>query len=870
MSKPEFGRLYDRHIIDAVKDIQKESYELKKTIFKNNLMGNDISRSNINQYLTRVNDFLKYWDEYSENLMKNIKRTNATDGIYSIEYQWVKEMIYAKFDYASILPFVDGIIKGISSEKFKDSDDIKDFKDYTISKAFKDLPTEIGELVDSVIVSDERNGIPVYRKCSATEAKLFNSIRSYAIFNPRDRKELYKAIFACIEFITNQQNLLKYLKPNNTKMFISAINNTMDYITYSIAVYASRIYLISSYAYPFIDASTREISESVSTEELKAGSGEMKYSEISIFRNTDDIICRDPDKTKEFIEIFNSFIKEIGAESLIGSYKPVYSDSYSMSIRNSKTNKFCSQLESNALFLFLEKHFQLHFHDENVSTEIKELNQMIKEFIFNSDQGIQGTSSPKQELFHVIRGVTCDNNLKSYQELAVDLYFLTIGICGNIKYVINSLSKFRNSEREYPKYNTGILNIASESVKIMTEFYRDILIVITQKARDIEMKINELRSKDVNNTLDKLKLDIDLSTSTNNNMMIAVPDTTRIPMELIDVYDSPTFESLELYDEYVKYTLNAYSDMYFSEAFNIGNIVNTIISKIAAAIKRLQAFWNDKTVQHAFKWVSSHERELLSMDFSAAKIDKVVLYKKYVQLPKNFNNLSNNLKTFSEKNISTPEESDKFIKSLYPDDIIYNWFNGEKATEKKNGATLYKNFILYYDINEVKEELPGVKELSGAALSTAVKDWIATVKSIESTVNGFSKIGNDINSGINVMKNKLTNISNNPSATVSGSNTSGAPDISKIGNEENKPGTTPTNTPTNTPVTNTPTTNNNQPTSQENKQEENNNGAVVSSIVTKVSLAVDQLYVPLQPIFVEYIKAMYKYLQEAYTMGRKK
>lgn len=869
MSKPEFGRLFDSHIINAVKDIQKESYDLKKAIFKSNLMGNDISRNNINQYLTRVNDFLKYWDEYSEYLMKTIKRTNAIEGTYSIEYQWVKEMIYAKFDYASILPFVDGIIKGISSGKFEDQDAIEDFKDHTISKAFKDLPTEIGALVDSFIDADERNGMPIYSKCTATEAKLFNSIRSYAIFNPRDRKELYKAISISIEFIIDPQNLMKYFKPNNTKMFISVINNIMDYITYSMVVYACRVYSISSYAFPFIDAGNREFSESVTTEELKAGPSEMKYSEINILRNTDDMICRDPDKTKEFIDIFNSFIKQIGAETLIGSYKPVYTDSYQMHIKNAKTNKFCSQLESNALFSFLNNESQINIHDDNMPIRIKELNQIIKEFIFNSDQGIQGTSSPKQELFHVIRGTTCDNNLKSYQELAIDLYFLTFGICGNIKCVINTLTKFRNSEREYPKFNTGVLNIASESVKIMTEFYRDIMTVISQKARDIEMKINELRSKDIDNTLDKLKLDVDLSTSTNNNMMVAVPDTTRIPMNLMDIYDSPTFESLELYDEYVKYTLNAYSDMYFSEAFNIGNIVNTIISKIAAAIKRLQAFWNDKTVQHAFKWVRSHEQELLSMDFSAAKIEKVVLYKKYVQLPKNFNNLSNNLKTFTEKNISTPEETDKFIKSLYPDDIIYNWFNGEESSEKKNGATLYKNFILYYDINEVKEQLPGVKELSGAALSTAVKDWIVTVKGIETTVNGFSKIGNEINSGINIMKNKLTSISNNPSSNVAGSNVSGAPDISKIGNEENKPGTTP-NQPTNNNQPNTPPTS--QPASQPKKEEEknNNNGSTVSGIVTKVSLAVDQLYVPLQPIFVEYIKAMYKYLQEAYTMGRKK
>lgn len=856
MSKVKFERLYDTKIIDCVRSIQQESYNLKKNIFKNNLMANNVDRNVINQYLIQVNAFLKYWDEYSQDLMSKIKLSKGIEGVYSIDFQWVKEMLYANYDYASILPFVDGIIKGISSDKFQVPDDIEDFKYHIISKAFKDLPNEIGAVVDSVTISEARNGISIYRKSSKTDAKLFDSIRSYAIFNQRDRKELYKAISACIEFITDQQNMLKYFKPNNTKMFISIINNIVDYITYSIVVYACRIYLISSYAYPFIEE-TGEIRESVSTEELKTASGEIKYNEITIFRNTDDIICRDPDNTKKFIEIFISFIKEIGAEPIIGTYRPSYGENYLNSIKNSETNKFCSQLNSNTLFLFLDHRSGLFHINDNMSKTINELNQLIKELVFNSDQGMQGTSSPKQQLFHVIRGVTCDNNLKSYQELALDLYLFSVGILGNVKFVINYLTKFRNSERQYPQYNTTALNLASESIKIMTEFYRDLTTVISHKARDIEMKINELRSKDIDVTLDKLKLNVDPIAGTNNNMMVAVPDTTRIPIELMDIYDAPTFESLELYDEYVKFTLNAYSEMYFSEAFNIGNVVNTIISKIMAAIKRLQAFWNDKTVQHAFKWVRDHEQELLSMDFSAGKMEKVALYKKNVQLPKNFNNLSNNLKTFSEKNISSSEEADKFIKSLYPDEIIFNWFNKETNDDKNNGATLYKNFILYYDMNEVKSELPGFKELSGASLSTAVKDWITTVKGIEETVKGFSKIGTDINSSMNVMKNKLTSISNS-SANVSGGNASGAPDISKIGNEENKPGTPPNQ--------NTPTT----PAPQPKEQEENNNGVVVSNIVTRVASAIDHLYVPLQPIFIEYIKAMYKYLQEAYTMGRKK
>ena len=80
------------------------------------------------------------------------------------------------------------------------------------------------------------------------------------------------------------------------------------------------------------------------------------------------------------------------------------------------------------------------------------------------------------------------------------------------------------------------------------------MVQMFQKFKDIEMNINELRNiadiklaNDLTIKVPGTKSDI----SSNDNLMVGVPDTTRMPPDLINVYATPALDSMNMYDEYV-------------------------------------------------------------------------------------------------------------------------------------------------------------------------------------------------------------------------------------------------------------------------------------------------------------------------------
>lgn len=867
MKTPKFGILEDSDITNAVRNIAGEAAAMKKEIFKTSFMNKSLDRTVCSNYLTVVNDYLKFWDDYSKDLQEKIKGSSGTEGVYSIDYHFVKDHIYAEHDYASILPFTDGVIQGVSSGKFKHASDIADFFDHTVSQAFRNMGENYAAVLDSSII---HNGISNTNShvSSKTDAKLFDSIRSYNIFNRRDRAELYKAISEVVKFTTSDTGIGKYIRTNDIKMYVSMVNNIVDYMTYSLTVFAARVYTISAYAYPFINAtsnkasSTRElpVTESAGNEDLVNGD-----NEISIFRNADDMICRDPSKTKEFIEIFSDFIGKIGADHLFGSNKPSW-EGRNWDRKYVEQNIFCQKLLTNPLHEFLSsKRFEYTMYD-SPSSNIVELNQVVKTLIYNNTQGIQGVSSPKQEILHVIRGTGRDSKtLDEYKNLAKELYMCTIHLCWNTCSMIDNIVRWKEHETEHPRYNTGVLNSASETLKIVSEFYRDLVEAIMQRCREIEMNINEVRKSDAARIVNDINIKIPNQKTNhdeNNIMMIGVPDTTRIAPELMDLYDMPTFESLMLYDEYAKNLPGMENDIYYSEAFNISSIIDAIISHIASAWKRFDAFWKNKSVQSAIKWVTEHERELLAMDFSAASMT-VLPYKLEISLPKGFDKLTKGLTNdFSVKNVETKDAADKFIKSLYPDDTVYGWFTGDKSEDGKSGATKYRNYILFKDENEVTDAAPVPITLDGAKIQRAVPEWINTLKSTKATYDSFKRINDEIDRGIKNIKNKMVGLGNNQS---NGQQSQGAAPVIKEGDNSSKnetQGSTQSKSATET------TTANADSKKQDDKM--NETGGIAGTTLTDIDKAVQRIFTPLSPIFIEYIKTSYKYLQEAYSMGRKK
>lgn len=880
METIKFGTLYDRDIVKYVHDITMEASVLKKEIFKTSIMNKELDKDVCSTYLTAVYNFLKFWDEYSNDLQVKIKAAKGIEGISTVDYGYVKEFIYAKYDYASILPFTDGLLKGVNDEKFTSADDIKDFMDHTLSKAFANQADSSAALLDSVLINNGSIGnINGFHPVSSMEAKMFDSIRNYAMFDRRSRPELYKAIDAVVKFMTTDIGIGKYIKTKDVKIFVSMINNIVDYMTYSLTAYATRIYIISAYTYPFI--LSRETAGAIVKPLREDGNNadpEVNGMEITVFRDADDIICRDPSKVKEFIEIFGKFTKLAGVDTLFGTRKPTYQNHWD-GMENIESSAFCSKLTTNQLHEFLAGGCkEISFYSDRMSSTMSELNQILKECIYNNTQGLQGVSSPKQEMMHVIRGTSCDNTLKGYQGLAKDLYLFTIHMCCNIDTMIRGITEWKSNEQEYPKNNTTTYNSASESLKILSEFYRDLAMAIAQKARDIEININTLRENDADKTMNSLNLKIPNMKSDgdeSNNMMTSVPDTTRLPTELIDLYDVPAFESMMLYDEYARNLPGMEDDLYYSEAFNISGLIDQIIAKIKSAWMRFKSFVDNKDVQKAFKWATEHERELISMDYSGAKMS-VLPYKLSIALPAGYNNLTKGLAAFDSSKIKTKEDVQAFIKTLYPSDAVYEWFTGDKNKDGKYGAAMYRSFILFKDENEASETVPNPIEIDGAKITKLIPEWIKTLKAASETYDAYKKIGDDIEANIKSIRTKTVNISGENKSSGS---TDAPPSMTE---EKPKPASTGTSTSTSgntatdaaasaaSKANETPAAGTASAKPAENKDVANDTASIAGSALGDINVAMIRLYASLSSMFIEYTKSNYQYAKEAFTMGRKK
>lgn len=869
METRNFGMIYDKDIIASIREITEGSYSMKREIFKNMVRAKTLDKSVLKEYLNDVNEFLRFWEAYADDLQEKIKNSKGETEIYTIEYQFVKDYIYAKYDYASVLPFTDGLIQGVSSGKFKDVETIEDFRDHTLDKAFHHPARSAAEMLDSVLVGGAGIGINSRKPTSPLDAKSFDAIRSYDLFNRRDRTELYKAIKATLEFMTADIDVGKYLSTNDMKVTVSMINNIVEYVTYSLTAYATRIYIISAYAYPFILKSTSDVNKTPISESTITNSDSSDNVEVTIFRNADEMICRDPAKTKEFMTIFSKFVTAVGADSLFGTAKPDYEKRWAI-LDGMENNIFCQKLLVNPLHEFLTTGARNFLYDPSGSA-MNELNMMIRELIYNNTQGLQGAASPKQELFHVIRGTTCENTMKGYQKLVKDLYTCSLHLCSQTSNIIDGIISWKKAENENPIHNTGTLNTGAESLKIISEFYRDLASAILQKARDIEMHINYLRVDEINKTAAGLSIKIPNEkpdVDANANMMTAVPDTTRVPTDLLDLYDVPTFEYMELYNEYVKMLPGMEDDLYYSEAFNISGIIDKITSVIKNALKRFRAFLDNRDVKAAMTWAIKHEKDILAMNFTSVQL-QVLPYKEPLGLPKGYEKLKNGLANFDIKNFASKEAIDQYAKSLYPSETVYGWFTKDDG-KITSGADKYRNYILFSNENEATEKYPEKRPLSGQALQNTIPLWINTLKGAEDTFNAYKKIGDDIEAQINNIRSKTVSATNTTQTTTAtsttatstatqGSDTQVPPAMGDAGSDKDK---------------NNATGNTQGQQSQDNKQDEKKDqktdtADLTSSGLSAINVAMVRLYASLSGMFVEYIKAEYAYLKEAYANGTK-
>ena len=847
--------LTDEDISNSIRSLIGESSYLKTKVFKSLINGESLKSDIPKEYKNFISNYIRTWEDYANQLSEKIRNAEGATGVSSVNYTYAKEYIYSHDDYASVLQFADGVIKGISSGKFEDDEDIQDFFKFTANKAFHDKGCSVASILDNVLT----NGIGVDITDSTTthDASLFNACRKYKMFKDTDASELTKSVERTLDFIVNElDDHIRNLKFNKTRLFIATVSNIIEYITLSVTAYATRIYLISRYAYPHI----MNIKKYEKTESMNE-SVDMNTSErfIHVMHDASELICRDYTKIKDFIDILGSFANAIGSDPLFGPDKPV-NNYYRFREYFKPENIIVGKLLGNPLFDYITRDDARHSGYYGTSSS-NEMNMILKEYIYNGNQSLNSTSSPLQEILHIIRSVSYENTVSGYQKLVKDVYVVAAVLFSELFDMISSGERWmKGNITSSSEVNTTTINYVAENIKMLKELYTTLSTAFLYKARDIEMHFNELKDSQLTKIQNDVSIKIphqkanDLSSK--DNMMNAVPHTLRLPLDLMDLYELPIFESLEMYDDYLRSLPALANDDYLNEAFSISSIINAIFSKIKAVYSKFEKFILDKRFESARKWVVDNSDKVLSMDYNGKEI-YALPYKSKITLPEGYKNLITKLNEFDEKVLENEDTKKAYVKSLYPSETIYNWFYGNETD--KSGPEMYRNHILFYNLNETKKDVPAAVNYSGDALKKEVSEWIQTIRTAPDALNEFKRIEQDIESALNRVKSKIVAIENAEKQQAMNDKKeqpSEPPAVNQSG-ENNKEGNSGNETAEKIDV---PDTNG------EKNNETSKSGT--DAFLLEIQTTIMRLWGSLTDIFIHCFLTEYKYIKDAYSKAR--
>lgn len=896
--------IYEGQAIQSIKTIMSEGANMKTLLLRTMFDKSNINYGEIQKFLGTVNVFLKEWSEYAEELQTSMKRLNKvplTAKVTTIEYDDVKEYLYAKYDYASILPFLDGLVEGVSSGKFYKTSDIADFFDFTTNKAFKDREANIGLMIADVVPS--MSG-PESELADAKEIALFNSSKSYSWYDRRDRIEIYKATEKAIDFLCKDYNFGKLLNEDRTtnpsgELNIAIINYGVEYICYTLAAYAIRIYMISRFAGPYIAASNYEMHESV---EIKTGS--ISDMAINAMHEIDDADIRDISKFNNIVVAIGKALRACGCDTEGFVENPAEVEQSFCTIANSarkEKNEFCAKLSSNIIHNGLTSYgsAQWNIPWTGEANNIAEINQLMKSSIYNSQQAIGYSLSPKQEVMQVIRNLGPEHEtLEGYQNLMEHLVRCVLTMMKQLQCIYNSSARLHNNN--HPENNDRPYTITTHQElfdinKMAKELYIELAQAMIARARDIESIINQIKNANATAIAAQLEIKVPGVQTKKydqfNDVNSAIPDTTRIPLMVMDIASRPHYEYLEMYDEYVKEIYGLSDDVYYTEG--VGDSFNMIDTLLGGFLQTLRKFFTNVKFQAARTWVANHKNDLQNMTFSG-KMDGIVPYRAKINLDTYIDPLGQKLKELPNKItselLSSNQKVDELIKELYVNTDTYNLFHNS-SNDAKATKEAYSNFILFGGDNAVIGKVEAPKLLNGVDVAAAdfkknyLNIWVNTVISTENVYKALNTAIDDFRRTIKDVKAKIVQITGEQAAAPTNSTTNQSnPNEQK---PENKSSDNPPETPTQpkaeevkkesvdiffleadtTPAnpTTTPASSNEQKKDTNNTDKAANATTLLNGVRKACADLLINVYMPLTKAITD----QYGYIKQVYTLGRK-
>ena len=848
------------NIKKEISEVSKCASTLKKNIIKSMLRVDRSDTKYIDEYLTFVNNFTKKWEEYGNDISYSMRRyTNDNSSPHTPSYNKIKKYIYADYDYASILQFTDGVIKGIEDGKFTSNEDVVDFMSYTTLKAFRGLSETTAEIVEDVLSDIIIN--------TTKDADKFNVIRDYNIINRADRKIIYKSIENVLKwlmrevvnnFLSNNENLFNY-----DKMMISMINAVIDYATYTLTAYAIRIYAIGRFVSPFLYDTTKT---STSFDE-SANFTDYHRSAITLMKKANDFSFRDPQKINNTIDSLTEFAETIGCSDMdsFETYKSY--DKIIEKVRNNDLYKLLGIESPEELITYCRSGEGIPGNVVNLI----EFNQLLQAYTHNNLQAISDSSTPKHELLHIIRNISPNNELLGDYALIAGLIIKLFGfkLKAMSKFIITSSSGKTVDRKDLAIYNINNQDLTpserlaiTNAGNIMKEVYVELIDAILFKMRDIEMKVNILRGTQDENIFHSLEIKVPGMKddySPNDNNMMGIPTTTRSPLDccididgdgnnqlVVEFAELPSFEFYSLFDEYARRLPGMDECLYYSEAVNFTSIINKINAIIDNMIVSATKFLANGSVKQAADYVKKNEGKLKSMKITG-NMSGIIPFKKDISISF-LNSLINKINTFDPSIMTSDENIEKFFTEVFGDPKLALIFD-ETKVKKENTYKVFNNYIMCGidpETNLTGEIKP--KELPDeAAIKKEMEIWIDNVTTYDQGLKVVTDKFKTLKNSVNALKGKLTNMgsSNTSNTSTSSSNSSSAPTMD-ISNSLDKDMAQQAAAP---------------------KQNNPQNEAKIQAAVIRLQSITSKITRNLLMALITSIKTQYSYIQQAEKLG---
>ena len=712
--------IYKHQFIDAIRELQEEGSKFKMHLFGIIMQDKSANVSKINEYKGYVEEFLNFWEEYGTECQKQAKNVICSSQVETISQDVVRDYLYASYDYASILPFVDGIAKGIKDGNMTKGSDIEDFFNCTTSKAFKNIGQGVGGCIDNVTnLNGEKN---------PANNKMFNTLKNAKLTDPKDKYELLSSIKNTIKFLIDPSSWnTPEMNSIDDTLKIQMINYIVEYITYSISAYACRIYVVSTFYWSFIDSCDKDVIAKFH-EAVGETSVEFDNPTIEIMQLTDEAKCKDYNSLQEFENNFSKFLKSIHANIEPNPHKEdlatIDGITFDYKFGNDTTDVFSNTLGGNSIYQLIIDLRRMDVYSTSGVEELEKINDLIRSELTGHNQ----VYFAKKEFFNVISNTNPKNkSVNALKELAGDLYKFTFHCLFHIFRAINKSKSQGRIEGTNPDYSPYVLGLINNINKLLIELYKEISVACLYKAREIEMQINELNNAQMLNTINDIEINVPGNEKKINDTL-----TEEAEFDILMAYGLPQFEYLEMYREYVN---SITGGTVFTEADNNRvTLLNKIVAFISSIFSKIANFFSSTMVKNCVTWVEKNKETLEKATFTNEDKMQVIPFK--TQFNISFDNVINNLNNYPKE--YDENKFNQWKQSLYPSKELYDLFAVENMDKNERNLrfqyyiTCGKNPTEQYDVNNFKQEISGVQ------ISQQMnKVWIPILL-------GFSKIADQL------------------------------------------------------------------------------------------------------------------------------